>query len=699
MLVALAEHAALALESAQEGRARTATAAALEQLLPVSSRLTETLSIDAVLDSICEGISDALGFAKVSSTCPTRRRAADAAAAVGWRIGARRERADDRRPGRAAAGSRVRDRGLLPADRDAALARLPERHVLRVGAQRRRPAGVDPPLAAGAAVGPKRRPERRDLGGRPDRPAAAARDVLQALRVFANQATAALDSATHFEEMRFLAEHDPLTRLLNRRAFTRRLAIETARSGRYHRPFALVLCDLDGFKQPNDRHGHEAGDAALARSAPAGRALRRSDPVFRIGGDEFALLLPETDERHRARGDRAHRSRPRLGGDVPKDCGRASASPCSPATATTPRRSSTPPTWPCTRRSGAASAALRRMTAGDKRSRVGLPTQSLVVDTSPAPARTARGHPAGAQRGGAAPAGRDRPDDGRLAGLRRRRHQPVPPGVGRLRATTVHGGEPRGRRCSATSAAGSVWSPILDERFARRRVRDPPRHLRLGGDGPRTSPTSRRGRRPRDVAPRGHADRAAAPLGRATCWGSWRCDEPAGGWHPDDDDSTSWWRSPPTPRWPSRAPRRAAAAPPPGRAGAAAAGVVPADRDVLDRRRSWSRCASASIAHWASRSLAIDLPDPDTGGSSPRAAVRLGSDDATVTSQMTPAELRPLMEQRVRGRGLLPAVARAGARARVDEHHWQYHSEMSGRGPARVDDHWLFVPLWTAPAT
>jgi diguanylate cyclase (GGDEF)-like protein len=97
--------------------------------------------------------------------------------------------------------------------------------------------------------------------------------------------------------MRFLADHDPLTRLLNRRAFTRRLEVETARSGRYHRPFALVACDLDGFKALNDRHGHLAGDAALERiGGLLGEVLRVTDAAFRIGGDEFAMVLPETDE-------------------------------------------------------------------------------------------------------------------------------------------------------------------------------------------------------------------------------------------------------------------------------------------------------------------------------------------------------------------------------------------------------------------
>jgi diguanylate cyclase (GGDEF)-like protein len=121
-------------------------------------------------------------------------------------------------------------------------------------------------------------------------------ELLQALRVFANQATAALDSAARFEEMRYLAEHDPLTRLFNRRAFNHRLRIETARARRYGKPFALVVLDVDGFKGINDRHGHMAGDTALARVADLlTHQLRAPDAAFRIGGDEFALILPEIE--------------------------------------------------------------------------------------------------------------------------------------------------------------------------------------------------------------------------------------------------------------------------------------------------------------------------------------------------------------------------------------------------------------------
>ena len=123
------------------------------------------------------------------------------------------------------------------------------------------------------------------------------RDKLQALRVFANQAAAAIVTSAHLRELRFLADHDPLTRLLNRRAFVDRLEGEVARALRYGRSFGLIVCDLDDFKELNDRLGHPAGDEALqtfARTLHA--ALRRGDEAFRIGGDEFALLLAEASD-------------------------------------------------------------------------------------------------------------------------------------------------------------------------------------------------------------------------------------------------------------------------------------------------------------------------------------------------------------------------------------------------------------------
>src|SRR5262245_42652280 len=88
---------------------------------------------------------------------------------------------------------------------------------------------------------------------------------------------------------------DPLTGLLNRRAFEERLELELERAARAGRPIAVIVGDIDGFRAINERHGHAVGDAAL--QAVAQNALkwkRRIDLAARIGGEEFALLLPET---------------------------------------------------------------------------------------------------------------------------------------------------------------------------------------------------------------------------------------------------------------------------------------------------------------------------------------------------------------------------------------------------------------------
>jgi len=92
--------------------------------------------------------------------------------------------------------------------------------------------------------------------------------------------------------------NDPLTGLLNRRAFEELLELELERAARAGRPISVIVGDIDGFRAINERHGHAAGDLAL--QAIAQNALkwkRRIDLAARIGGEEFALLLPETDER------------------------------------------------------------------------------------------------------------------------------------------------------------------------------------------------------------------------------------------------------------------------------------------------------------------------------------------------------------------------------------------------------------------
>ena len=106
-----------------------------------------------------------------------------------------------------------------------------------------------------------------------------------------NQALAAANA-----RLETLASTDPLTGLLNHRAFHARLDEEIARAARGGQPLALLLVDLDDFRAINNTHGHQAGDRALAAIAAALRgSLRAGDSAGRLGGDEFAALLPAAD--------------------------------------------------------------------------------------------------------------------------------------------------------------------------------------------------------------------------------------------------------------------------------------------------------------------------------------------------------------------------------------------------------------------
>ncbi|MGE4555496.1 MAG: GGDEF domain-containing protein [Desulfovibrionaceae bacterium] len=96
------------------------------------------------------------------------------------------------------------------------------------------------------------------------------------------------------EKLSYDSDHDPLTGLANRRAFDRALDMELERSRRHNSPLALAILDLDNFKSVNDTYGHAMGDKVLERLAQVmNDHKRRYDTAGRLGGEEFALLLPE----------------------------------------------------------------------------------------------------------------------------------------------------------------------------------------------------------------------------------------------------------------------------------------------------------------------------------------------------------------------------------------------------------------------
>jgi diguanylate cyclase (GGDEF)-like protein len=295
VLAALAAHAAQAVQDALAAAEAARHRTALEHLLRVSGRLTETLAIDAIMREVCEGIRAALGFSNVSvELIDAGTGLAVPRAVVGWtpdEVGACKT--SDVETLRRLLDPEFEVEGCFLLPGREACARL----------------GIERPAYESALNGsgplawdhhwliiPLHDREGRLVGviwaDEPEDRLLPSTDRLQALRMFANQAATAVAAVAAFEEMQFLAENDPLTGVGNRRAFTRRLAEEVHRAARYGQRFALIVLDIDGFKALNDHYGHFEGDMALEAIGAVLRAtMRRSDCAFRLGGDEFALIL------------------------------------------------------------------------------------------------------------------------------------------------------------------------------------------------------------------------------------------------------------------------------------------------------------------------------------------------------------------------------------------------------------------------
>ncbi|MGN6274836.1 MAG: diguanylate cyclase domain-containing protein [Solirubrobacterales bacterium] len=133
---------------------------------------------------------------------------------------------------------------------------------------------------------------------------------VETLELLSELIAAHISHAHLYEAEALRSRRDRLTGLPNRRAFDERLKVELARSRRYGRPLSLCLLDLDGFKAVNDRLGHPAGDEVLRAVAQILLASRQADDCFRIGGDEFAILLPETTV------EAAHNAAERIAADI-----------------------------------------------------------------------------------------------------------------------------------------------------------------------------------------------------------------------------------------------------------------------------------------------------------------------------------------------------------------------------------------------
>ena len=300
MLVAVASLAARSVKGAQQAAAAAGHRRMLEQLLRVSSTLAVASSAEAVLRAVTDGIVAALRFERVAVLLPDADGLLVPRAATGWAL-------DD--PGiRLGVGLEATTPVFDPAfevegcyllSLEDALARVSldgtTYHSVRNG---RGPRAWNRHWLVVPLVGADGSPIGLIWVDEPNDRLLPSRERLQALRLFADQATLALGAATAFEQLRHLAERDPLTHLLNRRAFHARLHAVTLRRPADAGPLSVVFCDLDQFKQLNDEHGHAAGDQALEAFADAlRRSVRSSEEAFRIGGDEFALVLDRCSPR------------------------------------------------------------------------------------------------------------------------------------------------------------------------------------------------------------------------------------------------------------------------------------------------------------------------------------------------------------------------------------------------------------------